>query len=348
MKRIICVLFLTLFLLTSCGEVYRYTNETYFAMNTTVNVIADESIDSDPTPYVLGDVEKRFSRTIPESEISRLNRGENAALSEDTLYVVERALEIADSTDCAFNPCMGTLTDLWDITSGKNIVPSDEDIKNALFFCDVSCAYVDDTKVLLPDGMRIDLGGIAKGYALEKAYEEMRKTAEEKGVSPDFCISIGGNIAVSGSSSKNRKNGKGGWDVGITNPFDKNTTLGSLHLNEGFVSVSGAYERFFEKDGKIYHHIFDSKTGYPSDSDLASAVVISDDGLVGDALSTALFVMGKDRAVEFYKEGKYSFEMVLISKNGVVSVTKGIKDRFDFDEQAVSDGLNKLKLEIIQ
>lgn len=348
MKKIACLLLLTLFLLTSCTDVYRYTNQTYFSMNTTVNVIADESIDSDPTPYVLGDIENRFSRTLPNSEISRLNRGEEVTLSLDTLYVVERALEIAENTDCAFNPCMGTVTDLWDITSGKNIVPSDEEIKKALSFCDASSAAVHDENISVPDGMRIDLGGIAKGYALERAYEEMRKTAEDEETSPDFCISVGGNIAVSGSSAKNRKNGKGGWDVGITNPFDKNTTLGSLHLNNGFVSVSGSYERFFEKDGKIYHHIFDSKTGYPSDSDLASAVVISDDGLVGDALSTALFVMGKEGAVEFFNEGIYDFEMILISKNGVVSVTGGIKDSFDFDEQAVSDGLNKLKLEIIQ
>ena len=99
-------------------------------------------------------------------------------------------------------------------------------------------------------------------------------------------------------------------------------------MKSGCIAVSGAYERFFEKDGVIYHHIFDSSTGYPAESGLVSAAVICDDGLIGDALSTALFVMGWDRAVEFYRQGKYDFEMILVSKDGHVGVSEGIYDAF--------------------
>ena len=182
--------------------------------------------------------------------------------------------------------------------------------------------------------MKIDLGGVAKGYALYKASEYLSEEAMGKAVGADFCISLGGNVAVSGSSKIRKESGQKGWKVGITNPFDKSETLGSLVLVHGFVSVSGAYERFFEKDGRIYHHIFDSKTGYPSESDLASAAVISDDGLEADALSTALFVMGKDRAIEFYKSGIYDFEMLLVTETGEVLVSGGINEAFELSENA--------------
>ena len=335
MKKTICLISSLLLILTSCGEVYRYTNDTFFAMNTVVNTIVSDEIGEDEwTEDILADIEKRMSRTLEDSEISRLNSGKDVTLSDDTYKVLEKALQIAKDTDYAFNPCMGTLTDLWDITSGKNIVPSDEEIKEALSFCDASLAELSDGKAALPDGMKIDLGGVAKGYALYKASENLSKAATGKAVGADFCISLGGNVAVSGSSKIRKESGQKGWKVGITNPFDKSETLGSLVLVHGFVSVSGAYERFFEKDGRIYHHIFDSKTGYPSESDLASAAVISDDGLEADALSTALFVMGKDRAIEFYKSGIYDFEMLLVTETGEVLVSGGINEAFELSENA--------------
>ena len=198
---------------------------------------------------------------------------------------------------------------------------------------------IDVTLELALKFVDIDLGGIAKGYALEKAKNVLEDSGEE-----NFCISFGGNVAVSGSSEGNIRNGKKGWNVGVTNPFNKEEILGSLLMDDGIVSVSGSYERFFEKDGKIYHHIFDSQTGYPSSSDLVSAVVITDDGALADALSTALFVMGKDDAIEFYNEKIYDFEMILVAQDGNVYVSGGIEEKFSLNENACHKNGNKLKL----
>ena len=346
MKKTLCLISALLFLVTSCREVYRYTNNTFFAMNTVVNTVVSEKIGDEGTEELLHGIESRMSRTLAYSDISRLNSGENDTPSADTYEVMERALQIAKDTDYAFNPCMGTLTDLWDITSGKNIVPSDKEIKEALSFCDASLVVMSDGKVTLPDGMKIDLGGVAKGYALQKASEGLSEKAADKAVSNDHCINLGGNVSVMGASKSRKESGNDGWTVGITNPFDKNEILGEIVLYDEIISFSGAYERYFEKDGVIYHHIFDSKTGYPAESNLAQAAVISKDGLCADALSTALFVMGKDKAIEFYKEGKYDFEMILVTVQGEVFASKNLSVRLNLNEHAVE--INKEKMTIIK
>ncbi len=345
MKRIILLFCLVLCCLSSCKEVYRYTTNTFFAMNTVVNTVVSEKIGDDSTEKILSELENKLSRTKPDSEISLLNSGEDVTLSDETFMIIEKSLEIARDTDYAFNPCMGTLTDLWDITSGKNVVPTDEQIKAALSHCNAEQVVIENGRVILPDGMKIDLGGVAKGYALERSAENLSQKAMGYAVGADFCISLGGNVAVMGASQSRKTDGLDGWNVGITNPFDKNEIFGTLLLGHGYVSVSGAYERYFEKDGKSYHHIFDSKTGYPAESDLASAAVISNDGLCADALSTALFVMGRHKAIEFYKGGRYDFEMILVTNDGEVLVSEGIYDNFSLSGGA--SNINEEKLTII-
>ena len=329
MKRIFLILPLV-FLLASCTEVYRYTRDEFYSMTTVVTVISDADTDFAETRQFASDFENRVSRTKTDSEIYKLNKDGKGTLSDDSLFILKKALEIAEDTEYAFNPCMGELADLWDITSGNKNIPSDEEISKALSTTNAKDVIIEEDNVTLPNGMKIDLGGVAKGYALEK----MLNLECLKSDSPNVCVSIGGNVGVVGSSQTNRKNDISGWNIGITNPFEKQTTLGSITLEHGFISVSGAYERYFEKDGKIYHHIFDAKTGYPSKSDLASAVVINNDGLEGDALSTALFVMGKDKAIEFYKNSEYDFEMILITDGGEIVISEGVSSKFSPNESA--------------
>ena len=347
MKRLILLLPL-LFCLVSCTEVYRYTSTSFFAMNTVAEAIRNEQIKDDLTERVVLDIENKMSRTMENSEISRINNGEDVVLSDETLYVLEKSLEIAENTDYAFNPCMGTLTDIWDITSGRNYVPTDDEISGALVFCDASLVKIEDGKVIKPEGLKIDLGGVAKGYALERACESMQESAMGSAASADFCISLGGNVGVSGASQAFKKKRENGWNVGIANPFSGENTIGSLVMTDGCIAVSGAYERFFEKDGVIYHHIFDPKTGYPAESDIVCSAVICDDGLVGDALSTALFVMGRERAIEFYKRGGYDFEMSLVTKDSKVLVTNKTADDFTLNTKARDDDNRRFVLEIIE
>ena len=338
MKKIICLMLSLLVLLTSCGEVYRYTSDTYFAMNTVMTVISENKEIHVGIYKDVTECENNFSRTLENSEIYKLNENTNAVLSDTTLYMLEKALQIAKDTDYAFNPCMGSLSDLWDITSGKNVVPDSDSIKTALEKCGADKVVVEGNTVTVPEGMKIDFGGVAKGYTAQLVIDKHKDK--------NLCVNLGGNVAVNGSSQSNRDK-NGGWNVGITNPFDNTKTVGTLNLSFGFVSISGAYERFFEKDGKVYHHIFDPKTGYPADSGLASVAVISQDGLLADALSTALFVMGKNRAEAFYKQGKYDFDVIMVSNDGFVYVSEGIYESFSFDNSAVDKNSNKLKLVVI-
>lgn len=329
MKRICMIILCFVLCLCSCSDVYRYTSTEFYSMTTFVNVISDGDGNFDNVENYAKDFENRISRTKSDSEIARLNKDGSAVLSEDTLSILKKSLEIAVNTDGAFNPCLGTLSELWDITSGKEYVPDKGEIETALKNTSYEEVKIEGNKVTLPKGMKIDLGGVAKGYALQKMVE-----IESSEKDANVCVSIGGNVGVRGSSKANRENNKEGWNVGITTPFDKNELSGTLTLTKGFVSVSGAYERFFEKDGKVYHHIFDSKTGYPAQSDIASAAVINNDGLEGDALSTALFVMGSTKAIEFYKENKYNFDMILVLDDGDILITKGIKDKFTVNSSA--------------
>lgn len=331
MKRIICIFLLLIFVCCSCTQ-DKYEKYDFFAMNTFVSVICSDGEFSDLCEKTIFEVEEKFSRTIASSEISRLNNAEDFLPSGETLNVLKASLALAKNTDFAFNPCLGTLTELWNITSGENYVPDEAEIKTALEYCNGADVYIENEKIVMPEGMKIDLGGVAKGYALQKASEQMKIVAQEKSIAPDFCISLGGNVAVSGSSQNMKRQNKTGWNVGITNPFDKGTILGSVVIDEGFVSISGAYERYFEKDGQIYHHIFDAKTGRPAKTDIASAVVYSKDGLLADALSTALFVMGSEEAINFYNEKNYEFEMMLVTNEGKILLSHGFYEKFTADE----------------
>ncbi len=344
MKKTIYVLLAVAFIIscvaacryTMCKDVYRYTENEFYSMSTFVEVISDNEGDGEEVERYFDSFENRLSRTRSGSEIYELNKNGKYNLSSDTEEVLKKSVEISQATDYAFNPCLGTITELWDITSGKNYVPAEEEILSALEKCRVENLSLFDGAAALEDGTRVDLGAVAKGYALEKAME--RASGE------NVCISLGGNVAVRGSSESRKNMGETGWLVGITNPFDNSQVIGNIILDSGFVSVSGSYERYFEKDGEIYHHIFDGKTGKPCDSDLASAVVISGNGLEADALSTALFVMGRDKAVEFFKGTLYEFDMILITKDGEIYISENINKTFALKDDALNKNGKKMTI----
>ncbi|MBP3579986.1 MAG: FAD:protein FMN transferase [Clostridia bacterium] len=312
----------TLLVLCSCSNVYRYTESTFFSMSTFVTVISDDENAGAVVERQTREYEKKLSRTVDSSEISILNKNGSAKVSEETALLLNKSLEIAKNTQGTFNPCLASVVSLWDITSGKDYVPDDEKIMLALKHTDYNVVTVDGDTVNVNDA-RVDLGAIAKGYILG----QVMNSAKESGAK-NICISLGGNVGVCGSSASRQENGLDGWSVGITNPFNKEQTLGNIVLCDSYISVSGAYERYFEKDGEIYHHIFDSSTGKPAKSDIASSCVVSEDAALGDALSTALFVMGSEKAVQLYNSGIYEFEMILIMNDKRILVTDGLKDDF--------------------
>lgn len=174
-------------------------------------------------------------------------------------------------------------------------------------------------------GMEIDLGGIAKGYTSSRVMDIFREHGVKHGL-----VSLGGNVQAIGT----KKNGKP-WRVAIQNPESEMEYLGVLNIEDKCVITSGGYERFFEKDGVHYHHIIDPRTGYPADSGLISATIISEDGALADGLSTSLFIMGKDEAEKYWREHADDFDYILEDKDGTLYVTEGADEILTTDNRTI-------------
>ena len=277
----------------------------------------------------LKEIENEMSSTLESSEISQLNEESvkeqlsDFHLSNDTFEVLAQALEIAQLSDGAFDPSIASLVKLWDINSRMNFseqrpLPTEDEIEKAKANCGYQYVKLNEEKQTVSfskKGIQLELGGIAKGYAAD----ELVKILQSKGVERAL-IDLGGNIYAYGvkknvakknGAKQDEKNDATPWRIGIKNPFNESEKPACVIscVNKSVVT-SGAYERFFEYEGKIYHHILDSKTGYPSESDLASVSIISENSMLCDCLSTTCFVLGLNKATEFMKnfpEIKYIF-----------------------------------------
>ena len=277
-----------------------------------------------------------------DSEIARINRSGGGRISADTAYLVERAMQIHDDTDGAFEITVYPLKELWGFTSQQYRVPSGEEIRKTLeaVGTDLIGLQGDEKEKEIffkKEGVRIDLGGIAKGYASSRVAEIFA----EHGVSG--MINLGGNVQAVGT-----KPDGSGWRVAIRKPeaeeegavswIDEESEQAAAVAAEDFIGIletssqaiitSGGYERYFEQDGHIYHHILDSSTGYPSESDLISATVVSEDGTLADALSTSIFVMGLEKASEYWRSRSDVFDMVAMNRQGELYATEGLRGRF--------------------
>ena len=167
----------------------------------------------------------------------------------------------------------------------------------------------------------MDLGGIAKGFTSSRIMEIFKKDGVTCGM-----VSLGGNVHLLGT-----KQDGSAWRVGIQDPDNTNDMLGVLEASDCAIITSGAYERNFEKDGVTYHHIIDPATGKPSNSGLTSVTIVSKDGTLADGLSTSLFVMGKDKAIAYWKQHADEFDTILVDKDRNVYITEGIADGFEPD-----------------
>lgn len=299
----------------------------FFAMDTYMTVTAygdnaeqavDESVD-----FVIT-IENLISTNIDTSEVAVLNKSGENTVSEDTAYLIERSLELNISTNEAFDITIYPIVKAWGFTTGEYQVPKQEQITELLqkVGSDQLQFNIDDNSVTFQQvGMEIDLGGIAKGYASTKIMDIFRQYGITSGI-----VNLGGNVQVYGTKSNGKE-----WNVAVQYPKSTTDYLGVLKVADKAVITSGGYERYFEKDGKIYWHIMDPSTGYPADSGLVSVTIISSDGTYADVLSTALFVMGKEKAIEYWGEHKEEFDMVLLDEEDKLIMTGGIADDFSTD-----------------
>lgn len=324
-KRFVALIIASaLFFMSGCsGKSPEMEIVNFFAMDTVMSIAATgdnaEKALKDCVGRV-GELEQLLSVNIGTSDIARINRDNGAtAVSEVTATLLERSLKYGKETNGAFDVTILPIVRLWNIKAENPRVPEGNEIAKALEPVDYSQISVTGRAVSLKkDGAGIDLGGIAKGYAAD----EIARILRENGIECAL-FSLGGNVGVLGEKLDGEP-----WRVGIRDPNGQpNDYVGILELRNTFAVTSGGYERSFEKEGVVYHHIFDPSTGYPSDSGLISVTIIADDSAYADMLSTALYVMGYDEALKFY-ENHNDFEAVFITDQNEVYCTPGTTESF--------------------
>lgn len=318
-----------LLLLASCatsgnGGKSETSVRTIFAMSTTISLQlegVDAEKTSDDIVQALEDFETAASMHLEDSDVDNINRNAGVAaveVGESVYYVISRALQAARQTDGLFDITIGAVTSIWGIGSDKPKLPLKEEIEKALKLVDYNSVVISSkdgvyTVMLKEKHQKIDLGGIAKGYALDIIREILEQSSVKHGL-----ISVGGNVMV-----YKDKAGKP-FVVGIRYPETDNfNVFCALNLTDTVLSTTGGYERFFEQDGIVYHHVIDPRTGYPSQSGLTSVSVVHRDGLTADYLSTALFIGGMDYSLALMQKGEV--EAVIIDANNNVYVTKSLK-----------------------
>ncbi|MCB7038682.1 FAD:protein FMN transferase [Eggerthella sinensis] len=302
-------------------------SRTFFRFNTTNTISAETDDESvlDEAVALCSRYEQLLSRVDPASELYRLNHAEGrpTRVAPELAAFVETALRYCREVDGAFDVTMGSATRLWDFKERR--IPTPADVADALQHVDYRTVHVDGETVTLRDPQaHIDLGGIAKGYIADGILALLR----ERGVS-HALVNLGGNVAVADG-----KPDGSAWSIGIRKPLPSHElplldSFATLAVRDGSVVTSGIYERAFEQNGTLFHHILDPRTGFPARTDVLSATVVAPTSLDADGYTTALVIMGADRALAFAEQHP-SLEAVVVTNEGDVLATSGIGTEVPF------------------
>lgn len=297
---------------------------TFFAMDTVMDfTIYGESGLIDQSESLIASLESLVSVTDANSELYAINQTGSGTLTGKASSLMEQALEICRRTDGALDLSIYPIVRAWGFTTGSYQVPDEETIQSLLPLVDYTQIQYDAAigVVTLPEGMEIDLGSVAKGYAGQLVAQMLR----EHGVQ-SALLNLGGNVQTVGAKPDGSP-----WQIGIKDPQGEDAMM-VLSVEDQAVVTSGGYERYFEQDGQAYWHIMDPSTGHPADSGLISVTIVGDEGVVCDGLSTALFVMGLEKAADLWAQSG-DFEAVFVTASGEVYITEGLRDRFALTEQ---------------
>ena len=344
MKKLIFILLSAAVLtLTSCSEkaenlssdTVGEASRNIFAMDTLMTFKAygsrsDEAL-SEVSQKILS-LESMLSVTDENSEIWKVNHsaGKETEISRETADIVSFALDISEKTDGALNPLVYPLVREWGFTTGDYKIPDGDVISELLTNTDFRKVSVSENSIFLQEGMLIDAGASAKGYAGDAAAKILSEYGVESAV-----LSLGGNIQTVGSKPDGSD-----WKVAIKDPFDETLQMCIVSVSDMAVVTSGNYERYFTgEDGKRYCHIIDPSDGYPSDNGLVSVTIVSGSGILCDCLSTAMFVKGEKAAIEYWRENG-GFDMILVNSDREITVTEGLENCFET--------VNGMKAEIVR
>ncbi|KRQ86729.1 Thiamine biosynthesis lipoprotein ApbE precursor [Caloramator mitchellensis] len=327
MKKIAFFILFITFIFTGCNKAnYEPVSKTDFYMGTVVTIkIYNKASDEifNKAFDRIKDLENKFSINIEGTETLSISKniGSFVKVSDDTFNVIQKGLYYSDLSGGRFDITIGPLVKIWGIGTDNAKIPNKDEIewaKNLVNYKNVQTDESSKSVKLTGDEMLIDLGGIAKGYAADVLAE----TLKENGIK-SAIINLGGNVYALGKKPDGSK-----YKIGIQTPFKaRGEILGNIEVSDMSVVTSGIYERYFEDNGKTYHHILNPFTGYPVDNDLLSVSIISKKSVDGDALSTTVFSLGLKDGMEFVKKLD-GIEAIFVTKDKKIYMTDGIKDNF--------------------
>lgn len=343
MKKLFYIFYIiiSISVLSACDNTYENNqklpyNESAFLLGTLIDITTYDKADTELMKKAfdrINEIETKMTiNSDNTSEIISLNKfsGKNSViLSKDTFYVLSKGKYYSEMSKGKFDITIGTLVKLWNIGTDKATKPSQQMIDEKLPLVDYNMLelYDNNTAKLLNEGMMVDLGAIAKGYAADEV-----KNILVKGGITSALVNIGGNIITIG----NKLDGSL-WNIGVQNPFlNRGEYVGIMQLSDETMVTSGTYEKYFEENGVRYHHILDTSTGYPCNNELSSVSIITKNSIDADSLSTTAFVMGLKDGIEFIN-GLDGVDAIFITNDKKIYLTSNIsEERFKLSDTSFS------------
>lgn len=308
---------------TGCGAKEPVSQE-FFCLDTvcTITVYGQSQGESEKiieeAVQMCEDYENMLSRTVRDSDVDRINTAgcKPVKVSDDTVAVIEKGIELGELSGGKFDITIGAVSSMWDFDEG--VLPENAAIQSALKTVDYKQISIDGNKVALGiEGAMLDLGGIAKGYIADRVTDLLRDNGVEQAI-----INLGGNVVAIGEKESGTP-----WVVGIERPYsDRTEIIGALEAADETVTTSGVYERCFNKNGKLYHHVLDPETGYPMETANEAVTVLGPSGMSAesDAFGTIFLMLGQEASEEILK--KYpDFRVAFIDKKDNVSTLNDMR-----------------------
>ncbi len=318
------LLILPLLFLIGCSSSAASMTRTEFLFDTVITISVNGKDDKELMDEIFEtcrEFELEFSKLYEESEVSKINNsnGEQNTISSDLACMLNEAIKISELSDGNFDVTVYPLVDLWGFSKTPS-VPTSEEIDLVLENVSYKNIHIEEDKVTLLNGAKIDLGAIAKGYIGEIVKEQLLQNGVDEAL-----INFGGNIITVGD-----KNNGDPWTIGVEKPFSDDVMMFSVEVTNQSVVTAGVYERNFTQEDELYHHILDPNTGYPCDSGLLSVTIITENSMIADALSTACMVSGYENSLELL-EMYEEVEAIFITNDYEILYTDGIGDEIPIE-----------------
>lgn len=313
-KKIFCImLFACIALLSSCQ---RESKTEFFAMDTVMNISAYGKNAENAVSQAKSEILRIASELDRKNEFGvlyKLNKSKSSDNSE-LFNILQRSVDICDDTNGCLDITTEPLSAVWGFYDQNYRIPNDDEITDVLKYVGYRNISFSDSQIFLKNNVNADMGAVAKGYAADCAAEILKGNGITSAL-----ISLGGNVRTIGKKTDGTN-----WKIGIQNPNDTSNSIAVIEASDVSVVTSGSYQRYFENNGKRYHHILNPKTGFPADSGLLSATVVTSDGLLADSLSTAFFVMGLENAKE-YLAAHPNIGAIFVTTDGTLHYTNNLK-----------------------